>query len=236
MRTNYNRVLLKLSGESLMGEQGHGIDTKRLGEYAAQIKEIVAGGVQVAIVIGGGNIFRGLSGASKGFDRVKGDQMGMLATVINSLALSSALEAAGQPARVFTAINMFPIGEHYSKWKAIEALNQGAVAIISGGTGNPFFTTDTGSALRGIEVEADVMLKGTRVDGIYTADPEKDPTATKFSEITYDEVYNRGLKVMDLTATALCKENKLPIVVFDMDTPGNLKKVIEGESIGTLVY
>ncbi len=236
MRTKYNRVLLKLSGESLMGEQGHGIDTKRLGEYAAQIKEIVAGGVQVAIVIGGGNIFRGLSGASKGFDRVKGDQMGMLATVINSLALSSALEAAGQPAKVFTAINMFPIGEHYSKWKAIEALNQGAVAIISGGTGNPFFTTDTGSALRGIEVEADVMLKGTRVDGIYTADPEKDPTATKFSEITYDEVYNRGLKVMDLTATALCKENKLPIVVFDMDTPGNLKKVIEGESIGTLVY
>ena len=236
MRTKYNRVLLKLSGESLMGEQGHGIDTKRLGEYAAQIKEIVAGGVQVAIVIGGGNIFRGLSGAAKGFDRVKGDQMGMLATVINSLALSSALEAAGQPAKVFTAINMFPIGEHYSKWKAIEALNQGAVAIISGGTGNPFFTTDTGSALRGIEVEADVMLKGTRVDGIYTADPEKDPTATKFSEITYDEVYNRGLKVMDLTATALCKENKLPIVVFDMDTPGNLKKVIEGESIGTLVY
>lgn len=236
MRTKYNRVLLKLSGESLMGEQGHGIDTKRLGEYAAQIKEIAQSGVQVAIVIGGGNIFRGLSGASKGFDRVKGDQMGMLATVINSLALSSALEAVGQPAKVFTAINMFPIGEHYSKWKAIEALNGGAVSIIAGGTGNPFFTTDTGSALRGIEVEADVMLKGTRVDGIYTADPEKDPTATKFSEITYDEVYNRGLKVMDLTATALCKENKLPIVVFDMDTPGNLKKVIEGEAIGTLVY
>lgn len=236
MRTKYNRVLLKLSGESLMGEQGHGIDTKRLGEYAAQIKEIAQSGVQVAIVIGGGNIFRGLSGASKGFDRVKGDQMGMLATVINSLALSSALEAVGQPAKVFTAINMFPIGEHYSKWKAIEALNGGAVSIIAGGTGNPFFTTDTGSALRGIEVEADVMLKGTRVDGIYTADPEKDPTATKFSEITYDEVYNRGLKVMDLTATALCKENKLPIVVFDMDTPGNLKKVIEGETIGTLVY
>lgn len=236
MRTKYNRVLLKLSGESLMGEQGYGIDTKRLGEYAAQIKEIAQSGVQVAIVIGGGNIFRGLSGASKGFDRVKGDQMGMLATVINSLALSSALEAAGQPAKVFTAINMFPIGEHYSKWKAIDALNAGSVSIIAGGTGNPFFTTDTGSALRGIEVEADVMLKGTRVDGIYTADPEKDPTATKFSEITYDEVYNRGLKVMDLTATALCKENKLPIVVFDMDTPGNLKKVIEGEAIGTLVY
>ena len=236
MRTKYNRVLLKLSGESLMGEQGYGIDTKRLGEYASQIKEIAQSGVEVAIVIGGGNIFRGLSGTSKGFDRVKGDQMGMLATVINSLALSSALEAAGQPARVFTAINMFPIGEHYSKWKAIEALKGGAVAILAGGTGNPFFTTDTGSALRGIEVEADVMLKGTRVDGIYTADPEKDPTATKFTEISYDEVYTRGLKVMDLTATALCKENNLPIVVFDMDTVGNLKKVIEGEPIGTLVY
>lgn len=219
-----------------MGEQGYGIDTKRLNEYAAQIHEVAASGVQVAIVIGGGNIFRGLSGASKGFDRVKGDQMGMLATVINSLALSSAFEAAGQPAKVFTAINMFPIGEHYSKWRAIEAMDGGAVAIISGGTGNPFFTTDTGSALRGIEVEAEVMLKGTRVDGIYTADPEKDPTATKFAEITYDEVYNRGLKVMDLTATALCKENKLPIIVFDMDTPGNLKKVLEGEPIGTLVY
>lgn len=236
MRTKYKRVLLKLSGESLMGEQGYGIDTKRLGEYATQIKEIASQGVQVAIVIGGGNIFRGLSGASKGFDRVKGDQMGMLATVINSLALSSALEAVGQPAKVFTAVNMFPIGEHYSKWKAIEALNDGAVSIMAGGTGNPFFTTDTGSALRGIEVEADVMLKGTRVDGIYTADPEKDPTATKFTEITYDEVYTRGLKVMDLTATALCKENNLPIVVFDMDTPGNLAKVIAGEPIGTLVY
>ena len=236
MRTKYKRVLLKLSGESLMGEQGYGIDTKRLGEYATQIKEIALQGVQVAIVIGGGNIFRGLSGASKGFDRVKGDQMGMLATVINSLALSSALEAVGQPAKVFTAVNMFPIGEHYSKWKAIEALNNGAVSIMAGGTGNPFFTTDTGSALRGIEVEADVMLKGTRVDGIYTADPEKDPTATKFSEISYDEVYTRGLKVMDLTATALCKENNLPIVVFDMDTPGNLAKVIAGEPIGTLVY
>jgi uridylate kinase len=236
MRTKYQRVLLKLSGESLMGTQGYGIDTQRLNDYATQIKEIVATGVQVAIVIGGGNIFRGLTGASRGFDRVKGDQMGMLATVINSLALSSALTAIGQRARVFTAINMFPIGEHYSKWKAIEALDNGEVAIISGGTGNPFFTTDTGSALRAVEVEAQVMLKGTRVDGIYTADPEKDPTATKFSEITYDEVYNRGLKVMDLTATALCKENRMPIVVFDMDTVGNLEKVIAGEPIGTLVY
>lgn len=236
MRTKYKRILLKLSGESLMGNQGYGIDTVRLNQYAEQIKEIADSGVQIAIVIGGGNIFRGLSGASKGFDRVKGDQMGMLATVINSLALSSALEAHGQKAVVLTAINMFPIGEHYSKWRAIEAMENGAVAILSGGTGNPFFTTDTGSALRGVEVEADVMLKGTRVDGIYTADPEKDPTATKFSEITYDEVYTRGLKVMDLTATALCKENHLPIIVFDMDTPGNLKKVLSGEPIGTLVY
>lgn len=236
MRTKYNRILLKLSGESLMGEQGYGIDTTRLNEYAQQIKTIATQGVEVAIVIGGGNIFRGLSGASKGFDRVKGDQMGMLATVINSLALSSALEAIGQPAKVFTAINMFPVGEHYSKWKAIEALKAGQISIIAGGTGNPFFTTDTGSALRAVEVEADVMLKGTRVDGIYTADPEKDPTATKFSEITYDEVYTRGLKVMDLTATALCKENHMPIIVFDMDTVGNLEKVIAGEPIGTLVY
>ncbi len=236
MRSKYNRVLLKLSGESLAGAKGTGIDTVRLGQYAEQIRDIAQSGVEVAIVIGGGNIFRGLSGAAKGFDRVKGDQMGMLATVINSLALSSALEAAGQPAQVFTAVNMFPIGEHYSKWRAIDALKAGKVAIMAGGTGNPFFTTDTGSALRGIEVEADVMLKGTRVDGIYTADPEKDPTATKFSEITYDEVYTRGLKVMDLTATALCKENHLPIVVFDMDTPGNLAKVIAGEPIGTLVY
>lgn len=236
MRTKYSRVLLKISGESLMGEQHYGIDTKRLADYAKQIAEAVQSGVQVAIVIGGGNIFRGLQGASKGFDRVKGDQMGMLATVINSLALSSALEAIGQPAKVFTAINMFPIGEHYSKWRAIEALNNNTVAIISGGTGNPFFTTDTGSALRAVEVEADVMLKGTRVDGIYTADPEKDPDAVKFTEITYDEVYTRGLKVMDLTATALCKENKMPIVVFDMDTCGNLAKVLAGEPIGTLVY
>lgn len=236
MRTKYSRVLLKLSGESLMGEQHYGIDTKRLADYAKQIAEAVQSGVQVAIVIGGGNIFRGLQGASRGFDRVKGDQMGMLATVINSLALSSALEAIGQPAKVFTAINMFPIGEHYSKWRAIEALNNNTVAIISGGTGNPFFTTDTGSALRAVEVEADVMLKGTRVDGIYTADPEKDPGAVKFTEITYDEVYTRGLKVMDLTATALCKENRMPIVVFDMDTCGNLAKVLVGEPIGTLVY
>ena len=236
MRTRYHRILLKLSGESLMGHQGYGIDSERLGQYARQIKAVAENGVQVAIVIGGGNIFRGLQGAAKGFDRVKGDQMGMLATVINSLALSSALESIGQKARVLTAINMFPIGQQYSKWLAIEAMERGEVAIVAGGTGNPFFTTDTGSALRGIEVEADVMLKGTRVDGVYTADPEKDPTATRFDEITYDEVLARGLKVMDLTATALCKENKLPIIVFDMDTPGNLGKVLGGDNIGTLVY
>lgn len=236
MAQKYKRILLKLSGESLMGTQGYGIDAQRVKDYAEQIKEIAQNGIEVGIVIGGGNIFRGLSGAAKGVDRVKGDQMGMLATVINSLALSSALETEGQPAQVFTAVNMFPIGEHYSKWKAIEAMKAGKVAIMAGGTGNPFFTTDTGSSLRGIEIEADVMLKGTRVDGIYTADPEKDPTATKFDKITYDEVYTRGLKVMDLTATAMCKENKLPIIVFDMDTKGNLKKVLDGEPIGTLVY
>lgn len=236
MRSNYKRVLLKLSGESLAGKQGHGIDSERLSEYVSQIKEIVDGGVEVAIVIGGGNIFRGLQGASKGFDRVKGDQMGMLATVINSLALCSALESIGQSAKVLTAINMFPIGEQYSNRRAIESLERGEVAIISCGTGNPYFTTDTGSALRAIEIEADVMLKGTRVDGVYTADPEKDPNAAKFEEISYDEVLARGLKVMDLTATALCKENKMPIIVFDMDHPGNLAKVIAGDSIGTLVY
>lgn len=236
MRAKYKRVLLKLSGESLMGAQHYGIDPIRLDEYAAQIKAVVETGVQVAIVIGGGNIFRGMQGAAKGFDRVKGDQMGMLATVINSLALSSALEAKGQKAQVFTAIAMHPIGNHYSKWRAIEAMERGEVAILSGGTGNPFFTTDTGAALRGVEVEAEVMLKGTRVDGIYTADPEKDPTATKFDKISYDEIYNRGLRIMDLTATTLCRENGMKIIVFDMDTPGNLAKVISGENIGTLVY
>ena len=232
----FNRILLKLSGESLMGEQGYGIDTKRLNEYAAQIKEVQQMGVQISIVIGGGNIFRGLSGAGKGFDRVKGDQMGMCATVINSLALSSALGAAGIKSRVLTAIRMEPIGEFYSQWKAIEAMERGEVAIISCGTGSPYFTTDTGSSLRGIEIEADVMLKGTRVDGVYTADPEKDPTATKFSDISYDEVLQRGLRVMDITATAMCKENNLPIYVFNMDIVGNLKKVIEGEDIGTFVH
>ena len=231
----YKRILLKLSGESLTGEKQYGIDEKRLNEYAVQIKEIAELGVQIGIVIGGGNIFRGLSGASKGFDRVKGDQMGMLATVINSLALSSALEACGAKSKVFTAVRMEPIGEFYGNLKAIEAMENGHIAIFSGGTGNPFFTTDTGSSLRGIEIKADVMLKGTRVDGVYTADPEKDPNAVKFDEITFDEIYTRNLKVMDLTATTMCKENNLPVVVFDMDTVGNLKKVVTGEKIGTLV-
>ena len=232
----FNRILLKLIGERLMGEQGNGIAETRLNEYAEQIKEAVTSGVQIGIVIGGGNIFRGLSGAGKGFDRVKGDQMGMCATIINSLALSSALGAIGVKNRVLTAIRMEPIGEFYNKWKAIVAMEQGEVVIMSGGTGNPYFTTDTGSSLRGIEIEADVMLKGTRVDGIYTADPEKDPTATKFDDITYDEVISRGLKVMDITATAMCRENKLPIYVFNMDKVGNLKRVLDGEEIGTFVH
>ena len=236
MANKYNRILLKLSGESLMGEKGYGIDENRLHDYAVQIKEIADMGIQIGIVIGGGNIFRGLSGAKKGFDRVKGDQMGMLATVINSLALNSALTSVGAKSRVLTAIRMEPIGEFDSKDKAIETLNRGEIAIFSAGTGNPFFTTDTGSSLRGIEIEADVMLKGTRVDGIYTADPEKDPTATKFDDISYDEVLARDLKVMDLSATVMCRDNNLPIVVFNMDKLGNLKKVLSGEPIGTYVH
>ena len=231
----YKRILLKLSGESLAGETKQGIDTERLAEYAEQVKRIAQRGVQVGIVIGGGNIFRGLSGAQRGFDRVKGDQMGMLATVINALALQSALEAIGQPVRVLTSIRMEPVGDFYSPSKAIRLLERGNVVILAGGTGAPYFTTDTGSSLRALEIKADVMLKGTRVDGIYTADPEKDPTATKFDEISYDEVIRRGLKVMDLTATAMAKENGLPIYVFNMDKPGNLDRVINGEKIGTLV-
>ena len=231
----YNRILLKLSGESLQGEQKYGLSPAVLQSYAEQIKAAVATGVQIGIVIGGGNIFRGLQGAKKGFDRVKGDQMGMLATIINSLALHSALEDNGVKAKVLTSIRMEPIGEYYSKAKAIEYLEAGYVVIIGGGTSNPYFSTDTASALRGIEIEAEVMFKGTRFDGVYTADPEKDPTATKFDKITFDEVYNRDLKVMDMTAFTLCKENGLDIIVFDMDTEGNLAKVLNGESIGTLV-
>jgi uridylate kinase len=218
-----------------MGKQGYGIDPQRLGEYATQIKELAEMGTQVGIVIGGGNIFRGLSGAQKGFDRVKGDQMGMLATVINSLALQSALQALGQKVRVLTSVRMEPVGEYYSKDKALRLLDKGNIVIMAGGTGNPYFTTDTASALRAIEIEADIMFKGTRVDGIYTADPEKDPTATKFDTITYDEILSRGLKIMDLTAITMCKENKMPIYVFNMDQVGNLARVIRGDKIGTLV-
>ncbi|MCL1937813.1 MAG: UMP kinase [Candidatus Azobacteroides sp.] len=232
----YKRILLKLSGESLMGDQQYGIDEKRLFDYARQIREAVEKGIQIAIVIGGGNIFRGLSGASRGFDRVKGDQMGMLATVINSLALSSALEKEGIRGQVFTAIRMEPVGRLYAKQDALEAMERGEIAIVSGGTGNPFFTTDTASALRAVELEVDVMLKGTRVDGIYSADPEKDPYAVKFDRISYDEIYNQGLKIMDLTATTLAKDNHLPIIVFDMDMVGNLEKVLSGENIGTFVH
>ena len=232
----FKRILLKLSGESLMGKQGYGIDPERLAQYAGQIKEVHEMGVEIGIVIGGGNIFRGLSGSQKGFDRVKGDQMGMCATVINSLALSSALGAVGVKNRVLTAIRMEPIGEYYTKWKAIEAMEQGYVCIFSAGTGSPYFTTDTGSSLRGVEIEADVMLKGTRVDGIYTADPEKDPTAVKFDDITYQEVIERRLKVMDMSAICMCQDNNLPIYVFNMDVVGNLKRVMDGEEIGTLVH
>ncbi len=232
----YKRILLKLSGESLMGGQKYGIDENRLNEYADQISEIVKMGVQPGIVIGGGNIFRGLSGTSKGFDRVKGDQMGMLATVINSLALGSALKNKGVTARVFTAVRMEPIGEYYTKEKAIESLENGEVSIIAGGTGNPYFTTDTASALRAVEIEAEIMLKGTRVDGVYTADPEKNPSAKRFEKISFDEVYAQNLKVMDLTATTLCKENSLPVLVFNMDKKGNLKKVANGETLGTIVF
>ncbi len=232
----YKRILLKLSGESLMGDKNFGIDENRLYEYAQQIAEITASGVQTGIVIGGGNIFRGLSGTDKGFDRVKGDQMGMLATVINSLALSSSLNAAGVKTKVFTAIRMEPVADYYVREEAVEALEQGKVAIIAAGTGNPYFTTDTASALRAVEIGADIMLKGTRVDGIYTADPEKDPEAIKYDKISFDEIYDKKLRVMDLTATTLCKENNLPVLVFNMDQPGNLGKVISGENIGTLVY
>ncbi len=232
----FKRILLKLSGESLMGEKGYGIDENRLMEYAEQIKEIHSTGLQIGIVIGGGNIFRGLSGSEKGFDRVKGDQMGMLATVINALALNSALSSIGVPVKLLTAIRMEPIGEFYTKDKAVELLKQGYITIFAAGTGNPYFTTDTGSSLRGIEIEADAMFKGTRVDGIYTADPEKDPTATKYDEISYDEILLKNLKVMDLSATVMCRDNKLPIVVFNMDKKGNLKKVVNGENIGTYVH
>ncbi len=231
----YKKVLLKLSGESLAGESKQGIDSERLAEYATQIKSIVEKGVSVAIVIGGGNIFRGLQASAKGLDRVSGDSMGMLATVINSIALSAGLENIGCPARLLTATKMSPIGELYSAKKAQNYMKEGKVVIIAGGTGNPYFTTDTASALRALELNVEVMLKGTRVDGIYDSDPEKNPNAVKFDTISFDEIYNKGLRIMDLTATTMCKENGMKIAVFDMDTVGNLEKVISGEKIGTLV-
>jgi uridylate kinase len=232
----YKRILLKLSGESLAGGRAGGIDPERVASYARQVHEIARAGVETAIVIGGGNIFRGLGGASDGFDRVKGDQMGMLATIINALALASALEKEGCPVKVLTAIRVEPVGEFYTTARAMEYLRSGHVTILAAGTGNPFFTTDTAAALRAIETGAGILLKGTRVDGVYTADPEKDPAAVKFDRLTHDEVYARGLKVMDLTATTLCKENRLPVIVFNMDIPGNLRRVLDGENTGTLVY
>jgi len=232
----YKRILLKLSGQSLAGKKGTGIDTDVLKEYVTQIKEIAQQGVEVAIVIGGGNIFRGLGGVELGFDRVKGDYMGMLATMINGLALESAFEANGQKAKLFTAFNTGPTGERYSKTKVVEAFEQGKVAILTGGTGNPYFSTDSGAALRALEIEADALLKGTRVDGVYTADPEKDPNATKFANITFDEVIEKELKVMDLTAFTMCQQNNMQIYVFNMDKFGNLKKVIDNEEIGTLIH
>ncbi len=231
----YKRILLKLSGESLMGNKQFGIDNERIAQYAKQIKEVADMGVQVAIVIGGGNIFRGIQAEEGGMDRVHGDYMGMLATVINSMALQSALEKAGMETRLQSAIKMEQICEPFIRRKAVRHLEKGRVVIFGAGTGNPYFTTDTAGTLRAIEIEADVVLKGTRVDGIYTADPEKDKSATKYDVITFDEVYAKGLEVMDMTAFTLCKENKLPIIVFDMNKVGNLKRLIEGEKVGTLV-
>jgi uridylate kinase len=235
MALKYNRVLLKLSGESLMNDKNYGFDSTLLAEYASQICEIQDLGVQVGIVIGGGNIFRGLSGINSGFDRISGDYMGMLATVINGLALQTFIRNAGGKARVLTAIEMLPVAERYTKTVTSHLLSQGYAVVFTFGTGNPYFTTDTAAALRGVEMNAEVLLKGTRVDGVYTADPEKDIHAMKFDEITFDEAYKRGLKIMDLTAFTMCKENNLPIIVFDMNKSGNLLKVIKGEKTGTLI-
>lgn len=231
----YNRILLKLSGESLMGKQSYGIAPEMLEQYAKDIKTVVDKGVEVAIVIGGGNIFRGLSGASKGMDRVQGDYMGMLATLINSMALQAELEKQGMKTELLSGLAIEPICKEMSRRRAIEAMQEGRVVVIGGGSGNPFFTTDTASTLRAIEIKADVILKGTRVDGVYTADPEKDPTATKFKTLTFQDALSKKLKIMDLTAFALCEENNLPIYVFDMNQPGNLLKVVEGQEIGTEV-
>lgn len=231
----YNRILLKLSGEALMGERDYGIDPKRLADYAIEIKKMVDKGIEVALVIGGGNIFRGLAGASNGMDRVQGDQMGMLATIINGLALQGALEDAGMKTRLLTAIKMDEIAEPYIKRRAVRHLEKGRVVIFGGGTGNPYFTTDTAAVLRAIEINADVILKGTRVDGVYTSDPEKNKDAVKFDEISFKDVIEKGLKVMDMTAFTLSEENRLPIIIFDMNKKGNLEKVILGDNIGTKV-
>lgn len=231
----YKRILLKLSGESLGGKSGVGLDEKMMEQYAKDIAKISKKGVQIAIVIGGGNIFRGVEGVGKGFSRVKGDQMGMLATVINSIGLSMSIKSQGIDVEVFTSIPMEPMARYYAKEKAIEVMEKGGVAIIAGGTGNPFFTTDSASALRACEIEADALLKGTRVDGVYTADPEKDKTATKYSTLTFDKALADNLKVMDLTAFALCKENNMPIIVFDMNKENNLVELMEGKEIGTVV-
>ena len=232
----YKRILLKLSGEALMGDNQYGIDPNRLAEYAQEIKKVVDLGVEVAIVIGGGNIFRGVAGASKGMDRVQGDYMGMLATVINGMALQGALEDAGMLTRLQTALKIEAIAEPYIKRRAVRHLEKGRIVIFGAGTGNPYFTTDTAAVLRGIEVSADVILKGTRVDGVYTADPEKDPTATKYETISFADVLDKGLNVMDTTTFTLSQENNLPIVVFDMNKESNLLKVCQGENIGTTVY
>ena len=231
----YSRILLKLSGESLSGSGNQGISDTVLNDYAKQVIDVLNKGCEVAIVIGGGNIFRGLSGTESGFDRLKGDQMGMLATIINSLALESAIVRLGTKARVFTSIRMEPVGELYNRDRVVEAMKNNTICILSGGTGNPFFTTDTAAALRAVEIGANVLLKGTRVDGVYTSDPEKDSTAEKFDKISFEEVINRRLKVMDSTAFTMCRENNMPLVVFDMNKPGNLIKLIEGKTIGTLV-
>jgi uridylate kinase len=231
----YSRILLKLSGESLAGKGGHGISETILREYAFQVIEVSDMKCEVAIVIGGGNIFRGLSGAEAGFDRVKGDQMGMLATVINSLALEGAIRNLGGKATVFTSIRMEPVGELYNRDKVLEEMKKGVVCILSGGTGNPFFTTDTAAALRAVELSAGVLLKGTRVDGVYTADPEKDPQATRFETVSFEEVLTKRLKVMDSTAFTMCRDNDMPIVVFDMNSKGNLRKLVEGGKTGTLI-
>jgi uridylate kinase len=231
----FTRILLKLSGESLAGNGNQGISDSVLEEYAGQVTDILKTGCEVSIVIGGGNIFRGLSGADSGFDRVKGDQMGMLATVINSLALESAITRMGGKAKVFTAIRMEPVGELYNRDKVLEAMKNKTVCILAGGTGNPFFTTDTAAALRAVEIGADVLLKGTRVDGVYTADPEKDPKAVMFEKVSFEDVINKRLKVMDSTAFTMCRDNNMPLIVFNMDKPGNLKKLILGEKIGTVV-